>query len=169
MKKKLFDEEGRLFGRISVIDILLVILVAVLVFAAFGRREKVDEAVVSEVGEPFEYQIKVRGLRDVSADSFREGDALFEFDTDTPIGVIEKIEKTSSLSEVTMPDGSVPVIEIEDRYDVVLTVRTQGFITSGRYFADGIYELSTNAPRAFYSKYNTCNGTVWSLLGEVKA
>ena len=169
MKKKLFDSEGRLFGKISVIDILLVILVAALIFAAVGRHEKVDKAVVSEVGKPFEYQIKIRGMRDVSVQSLREGDAIFEFDTDTPIGVIEKIEVTSSLSEVTMPDGSVPIVEIEDRYDVVLTVKTQGFITSGRYFADGIYELSANAPLAFYSKYNSCNGTVWSLLGETAA
>lgn len=166
MKKKLFDSEGRLFGKISVIDIFLVILVAVLVFAAFGRREKVDDAVVSEVGEPFEYEIKVKGLRDVSANSFREGDAIFEFDTDTPIGVIEKIEKKNALTEITQPDGTVVIVEITDRYDVVLTVKTQGFITSGRYFADGIYELSTNAPLAFYSKYNSCSSTVWSLLGE---
>ena len=168
MKRKLFDSEGRLFGKISVIDILLVILVIVLALAALGRHEKVDEAVVSEVGEPFSYQIKVKGLRDVSINGFSVGDSIFEHDTETPIGTIEKIEVTKALSEITLMDGSVTVIELDDRYDAVLTVATQGFITSGRYFADGIYELSANAPLAFYSKYNSCSGTVWSLLGEIE-
>ena len=163
--KKLFDSEGRLFGKVSVIDICLVLLVVLLIFAFFGRQKKTEEVVVSSPDEPFSYEVKLRGLRDVSAASFRVGDEVFDNDTGTKLGVISKIEIDPAQSEVNTLEGKVKLIEVEDRYDLTLTIRSEGLVSDNRYFANGTYELSLNAPYSFYTKYVGGSAVVWRMLG----
>lgn len=72
---KIIDHNGRLFGKISVIDLLVVAVVAVMAVALNFKNNQAHTG-TSVPEESVTFQIRVRGVRSYVAGSIAVGDGL---------------------------------------------------------------------------------------------
>lgn len=161
--KKLIDEKGRLFGKVSLIDIFVLLFALVMAFAVYLRFFSNETTSLRADSDTFTYTVKVEGVRQWTVDGFHEGDKMWDSDHDTYIGTITSVRSEPSTGEYTLVDGTSKIATRGDRYDVYLTVEAEGLISNGRYYASRTYEVGANSGIYFYTKYCSVAATVWSM------
>jgi len=163
---KLIDQNGRLFGKISVVDLLVILVVIVMAIAVASR----DKQPVTSTGVPMQditYQLKVTGLRSFVADNIQVGDTVFDADQangSNNLGTILSIETSPGTRLSEVGDGTLAILPVEDSVDLLITIRGQGVITDGRYMLNRIYDLRVNTYRYFGTPYVQFPGTVSAIL-----
>lgn len=162
-KRKLLDENGRIFGVIGVVDILAVLVVLALLVMVYTRFFSESDANVSDSGfTPITYEIKMSQVRDLTVKSIMTGDRLYTTDGED-LGVVTDISAQPAVRLVDGTDGAVHPMEVEDYYDVILTMSVQGSENGGRYYAGRTYELGVNGAVYFTTKYTSSSGKIWSV------
>lgn len=162
-KRKLLDERGRLFGVISAVDILAVLLAAALAVMAYMRFFSGGEANVSDDRfVPVTYQIRLERVREFTARAFREGDRLLS-DSGEDMGVIRDIQTGPAVQAVSTTDGQIRNMTSETYVEVILTVTADGSVNGDRYYAGRTFELGVNGQVNFTTKYVSTSGVIWDV------
>ncbi len=162
---KFIDKNGRLFGKISVLDVLVIAVVAALALALRFKGGQTHTGAVS-AQQTIEFQVLVPGVRSYVADAVRVGDTLWDFDNESggALGEITAVEPSSpggSLEELN--DGTVEVVPMEDCVNLLLTVKGYGILSDGHYLLNRVYNLGVNSSRTFCTPYAQFIGNVWSI------
>jgi len=164
--KKLLDEKGRLFGRISVIDVAVIAVVAVLALAVFLRRD--NASAVSPVApmSDIRYEVTIANMPQGRLDSLRVGDYLYDKDngTGSPVGTIVDIQ----VSDCTIPsqkvDGTYVMAPVAERKNVVLVLDAKGIVDSrGRTYLNRTIEVAVGSSINYYTKACLFSGIVTEL------
>jgi hypothetical protein len=135
---KLLDSKGRLFGKLSILDIaagFVIILVIVGIFFYPGSSGSVAQVGVTT--KPVEVDIIVLGLRGRNPEALlKAGEKTNLIIRNQPYGQVElkAVELLPRTIPVTQPDGSVkalpdPTSELIFSNNILLTVEGQGQIT----------------------------------------
>lgn len=166
--KKIIDQDGRLFGRMSIIDLVAILLVILLGIGVYMKQTKVDYSDILDFsGDKFTvtYQLSVKGFTNDFLPELQVGDELFDRDqaTNGSIGEIISIEVTPALSTVYLPDGSVAQATQELYSDLIITVEAEATIEKGSYYFNDVYVLGINASRNFYTPYVSFTAAVVSI------
>ncbi len=163
--KKLLDSQGRLFGLISIIDVVVVLLV---IFLGVGLYMKVhvleaSGGKVEDVG--IEVTILMEIVPEYLVDSIQVGDELYDHDhaTGGAIGVVTSKEILPPDALVSLNDGTYSRVTAEEGVNIQITVVGKGTNTNGRFSFNRVYELGVNASRYFQSKYSLFIGTVTEI------
>lgn len=165
---KIIDRNGRLFGRISVIDIVVAAVVLVLVTALYTKsdRREIISATTSNI--PITYQLRVTGVRTYIADAIREGDQVYTQDqteTGDSLGKITAVEVSPGQRLVEFSDGTVVKnVPIEDSVNLLITVEGEGIVTGRSYMLNRNYPLSVNMSRNLCTRYAQFTGVVTAIL-----
>ncbi len=162
---KLIDKNGRLFGRVSVIDALVILVVAVLALALHFKGGQTHTGSVS-AQQDIQFQVMVPGIREFVADAVQEGDPLWELDRESggalgEIVEIEVIVPGTKLEE--LDDGTVETVPLENCVNLLLTVRGKGVVSEGHILLNRVYDLGVNASRTFCTPYAQFLGNVWTV------
>lgn len=161
--KKMIDSNGRLFGKISIID-LLVLLVGILLIAAFYCKFVVLEKTSTSVQtEKIVYEIELKGARTILANNICAGDTLFEKTGGNAIGTIVDVEVSPAKSWLAGLDGVYVLAEKENRCDVVITIEGEGTTSSGHTYINRTYELNAGSEREVYTKYCAFTATIMGV------
>ena len=162
---KIMDHNGRLFGKVSIIDVLVVAVVLVLAVALNVKNNHLSHTSTSVTNLPITYQVQVSGVRGYVADAIREGDLMFDQDRSSggTLGKILSIEVLPGSKMAELNDGTVEVIPAEDCVNLLLTVQGEGIVSDGRVLLNRIYDLGVNSARNFYTKYAQFTGTVTDI------
>ena len=162
--KKIIDDKGRVFGRISIIDFIVIAIVIVLGIAVY-LKFNVLEVTSNSAETPITYEIKISGIRDYTIDGIQTGDILFDLNNDSgvSIGTIVSIASAPAQAASERLDGTFVIGNVEGRYDLTLTVEATGLESSGRYFINRTYEINANSIRTFYTKYCTFSATIMEI------
>ena len=160
--RRFIDENGRLFGRISVIDVFVLLLVVILAVAAFVKFNLLDTPLTTTNTVKVTYTVEIKTLRLTTTEMFRPGDSLFT-DAYTYVGVITDVKVTEAAVVESLIDGTFAHGIAHDRYDVLLTVEAQATTSNGRYYADRLYEISANSSERFQTRYVETTGTIVTL------
>ena len=162
---KLIDRNGRLFGKVSVIDLIVVAVVLVLAVALNMKNNHLSHTSTSVTNDPITYQVLASGVRNYVADAVREGDLMFDQDRSSggTLGKILSIEVLPGSKMAELNDGTVEVIPAEDCVNLLLTVQGEGIVSDGRVLLNRIYDLGVNSARNFYTKYAQFTGTVTDI------
>ena len=115
-------KNGKLFGKINLFDFLTILLVLVLIFAIGMKFSSNEETVVNTVDVT--YELKIESVRDVTVNAFRKGDSVYHYDTNQVIGTIENIETIEATDPMNTLDGQAIEAPLENRYDVIVTIKT---------------------------------------------
>ena len=161
--KKIIDRNGRLFGFISVIDLLVIVVVAVMGFALYTKNTQMAITSTNTADQTITYQILASGIRTYVAEAVREGDQLFDPDRSSggTLGTITDIQLMPGTKLAEFDDGTVAAATVEDGVDMLITVEGTGLVSeSGRYTLNRVYELGVNSSRTFCTKYADFIGTV---------
>lgn len=158
----LIDKNGKLFGKLSIIDfavILLVIAAAIGVgvrfFGGTARMVKSDKT--------FEYVVKVEGVRQYTVDALQKKGKLTDKRYEQEIGEITNVDVEDVEFQSTTADGSIVFVGLPERYTCYVTIRSVGKESDNSYFAGDDTEISAGRQFAIYSKYVDTTGTIQSV------
>lgn len=138
----LLDDKGRLFGRISIIDLGVLLLIAVLLGGAYYKFFMVDRTQSAAKFDTLEYKILVEEVRQQSVDAIEAGADIYDFKTDSHMGKIVDKEVLPAKGQLTKADGTVVIAEKPERFDVIITIRVPGVETEQGYRAYGRIDLN---------------------------
>ena len=132
----MLDNKGRLWGKVSLIDIGIVLAVLVIAIG-FGWREAAPriEQVINPT-ETFYITIESNRLRGVNVDAIGLGDLMFRLHSHQPMGRVIDIDVSPAMEVIRRSDGTAARVEMEERYRVVILLEAVGSYNDG-YFVNG--------------------------------
>ena len=160
------DEKGRLFGKVSVIDILAIALIAVGIAGAGVAYKKIkaggvlteNKAIIKQDNQDMlEVTMRISEVRSFTVDAIKVGDEVFAADTGKYFGEIKEV----AIEEATRTGADIygQIFEgvLPERYDVVLKVAVPGKLTDSGYLTannlhivyDAAMEIKTPAVQTF--------------------
>lgn len=165
--KKIIDERGFLFGKISVIDIMAVALVIALGVMVYSRLRPVSgggDSLPSDTGKvEVEYVLKAGAISKYIADAVSVDDELFTADSGFVLGTVTGKHVENSVIATNMPDGTVEFLPREDCFDMYLTVVGECTAGVGTYYLDGAIELLEYMGMQVNNTYGTFYASVYSI------
>ena len=165
---KIIDHEGRLFGKISVIDLLVVAVVIVL---AAALRFKSGQAITgtSVPEETIVFQVEVYGVCSYIADAIRVEDQLYDLNYASggrSLGEVTEIQvvREPGTLVAALDDGTAGPVEVEDSVNLLLTVKGSGLVNGKSRTIIRVYDLGLNASRTFYTDLAQFTGTISNIF-----
>lgn len=138
---KLIDNKGRLFGKISIVDIVAVVLLIACI-AAVGLKMKTSQEIRGGV-RTLEYSVRVENIRDMSVNAIRQNSKdVIDAETKRALGEIIDVTTEKARVLVQTDDGNYTFAEYDNRYDAVVTLRVYGTETDDGYYAASGRQLS---------------------------
>lgn len=161
---KLIDRNGRLFGKISIVDVLVIAVVLVMA-AALSFKNNQTRIGTGVTNTPITYQVLVRGARTYVADAVQVGDQMFDVDRSSggPLGTITAIEVLPGEKLADLKDGTSEFVPVEDGVNLLLTIEGSGLVSEGRYLLNRVYDLGVNSSRNYYTRYAQFTGVVAAI------
>ena len=160
---KIMDRNGRLFGKVSVIDVLVVLAVLVMAVAMYVKNNALQPTQGNKGNEvPITFVVEAENVPLYIVDAVRVGDQGFDQDraTDDPIGTITDIEVMEAGKTAALDNGTYARMKNESARNLIITVEGAGAVEDGRYAINQIYEIGINAARNFYTNYTIFTGSV---------
>ena len=162
---KIIDRNGRLFGKISVIDVLVIAVVLVMAAALFFKSNQTHTG-TSVTSETITYQMVANGVRTYVADAVQVGDLMYDQDRSSggTLGKIVDLQVLPGTKLGEMNDGTAGMVPVEDGVDLLLTIEGSGIVSEGRYLLNRVYDLGVNSARNYYTPYAQFTGTITAIL-----
>lgn len=162
---KIMDKNGRLFGKISIIDVV-VILVVVVLAAALGFKNSRTHTGATTSNIPITYQLRVSSEHDYVATAVRVGDYLYDQENSSggSLGKITNIETLPGTKVATFYDGTMGDAPVQNGVTLLLTVEGMGIISDNRYLINRVYNLGVSTTRNYYTPYAQFTGTITAIL-----
>lgn len=138
------DKKGKLFGKINIIDLCVVLAVVIgIAGVAFSVCSIRGEAPINEIFASdkskevtLEVGLLLKEVRDVTRDAIVVGDEVFTTTKETSLGKIKKIQSEPSTRNILTDDGEVYNAVIPDKYDVTIYVETKATKNETGYHGD---------------------------------
>lgn len=159
----MLKEKGKVFGKISIIDLLAVIAVVVLVLGVVFRFSG-SQPVSVQTGQPMECVVRVKGVRMQTVDALKKGGLVYEIDTKEYIGEIVSVTEEPHEAVLEMANGSRVEAQVEARYDALVTVAFTGNVSDEGYYTDSNRQMSVGGNLGMNAKFAQC----WGDIEEVR-
>ncbi len=157
--KKIIDSKGRLFEKINIIDLLIVIAVIVLALSATIKFDQSVETMKSD--KTLEYTVEIHQVRQQTVDALNKKlDGLIEYESEKTLGDIIDIEVSKADELVRLSDGTYKKIQLEDKYDLELLIKVKGTETEDNYYTMDGKALITGDSVSIYNDYVLCGGRI---------
>lgn len=143
----IIDEKGRLFSKISIVDIAVVIfLICAILFVGikfFAPAENISGAEETA----YEYTFKVDNIRQASVDALVKSVGKTVYDAEGAfLGTIRKIESEEPYkTAVTKADGTMVTTEVPGKYTVKAVVEVTARKTTDSIMVSNKRELSVGS------------------------
>ncbi len=130
---KIIDSNGRLFGKINLIDFIIVVAVVVLSVATVVKFRTSDSYLSK--GRTLEYTVLVENVRQATVDAVgQQSEGLIDYESKKEIGNIVDCEVTQASEVELMSDGTYKNVKYKDKFDILLTVRVEGTETEDNFY-----------------------------------
>lgn len=160
-------KDGKLFGKISIIDIVaiaLVILLAFGVYLKFFSTAQSDKSFSSS--QNFKCVVKVKNLRSCTVDALAKGGSVYDSVTKEYIGEILGVTSEPGENKVSMADGTYKVVPVENRYNAYVTIEFSGKESALGYYTDTNKQLSAGSTLNMNAKFAKCDGVIEKVEKE---
>ena len=162
---KIIDRNGRLFGKISVIDVIVILAVVVVALAIYVKTHKPQTG--SNVSTTtIVYQMKVDNQPEYMLQAIQVGDQIYDKERSTggSLGEIIDIQVSDGTYEAKLSDGTDEIVPAENRYNLLLTIRGEALVEEdGSVLVNRVYDLGVNSSREFNNKYGLFLGRIVSI------
>ncbi|MDR1822100.1 MAG: DUF4330 domain-containing protein [Oscillospiraceae bacterium] len=156
-KKKLIDENGRVFGKVSIVDIIVVL--AVVAVAAFFLSRKLGGSSAQTPGTPetasgtVELTILLPAAKPYIADAAAISTSLYSEDGGQLLGKITNVKSAPAQCRQTLPDGTPVMTTHPELLDVYVTVSVDAAMwTSAAYKLTQKEDYTSNPILRFNTK-----------------
>ena len=139
----MIDNQGRIKGRISIIDILIVLAIVGMVAGIMYRRAAPHIADILSPEEEFVIVFEVNRIRSIIAhDTVQVGHMLFRQHERQALGRIIDVEHLTAIDIMQRRDGTAILAEMEGRYSLRITIEATGSVTTSGYLINGNTHLA---------------------------
>lgn len=160
---RIIDKNGRLFGKISVIDVVVLLAVAALAAALAFKSGQTHTGTASDA-IPITFQLQINGERTFVTDAIQVGDNLYDLDNNSGLlGTIQSIETLPGTRIATFSDGTKAMAPVDDGATLLLTIQGEGIISNNRCLLNRVYNLGVNTTRNYYTPYAQFTATVTGI------
>ena len=162
----IIDSKGKLFGKISIIDIIAIIIIIGVVAGVYLKFfGKSSEALADDC--EFYYTMKVEAVRQNNIEAMKKSVSTeFELADDkifSEMGTLTEVKSESAKSIINKADGNPVMAEIPDKYDAYLTFKVNGKSTDEAYYTPQLREISVGSVYGIKSKYCQFNGYIQKI------
>lgn len=162
----MLDKKGKLFGKISVIDLGIIILLIVFALGVYLKFGVLEQTNTSTTNEKITFTLKIPAVRMLYFDQLKVGDAMYESTDNTRIGEITDVYYEDAEVTYVDLDGQSVNGPAEGRYDIYVTVEGEGAISGGRYLMNRTYEIGVGSIRNYMTKYVAFHGQVKEIYTD---
>lgn len=159
------DRDGRLFGKISIIDVIVILAVVAMAAAIYVKTHK-PQTGSNVATTQIVYQMKVDNLTDYMVDAIQVGDQIYDKERSTggSLGEIIDIQVSDGTYEAELDDGSIAIVPAQGRYNLLLTIQGEGLVEAdGTILLNRVYNLGVNSSREFNNKYGIFLGRIMEI------
>lgn len=157
------DEKGRVFGKISILDLVIVLVLVTaaswFAYAKFGRNLEQE---IAAREEPVQYTIVVTTLRPTTADALKKGGKVFEFKTGALIGTIKDVVVEKGDIWTINEDGRWLRTRTDDRVDVYITIDATARVGENVVTVNGV-EARIGTSIGITTKWAQVSGNIMTL------
>ncbi len=151
----MLDKKGKLFGKVSIVDLLVVCIVLIMAVGAYTAWQKISNKTVltenkgliqNNVLDSLEVTMRLKEVRQLTMDAIHPGDDVYMKDTGKYLGEILSVTAEPATRLIYDTKGQPVNAEVPDRLDVILVVRVPGKrLENGYYTADNIHLVYDSA------------------------
>lgn len=157
--RKLIDEKGRFGGKLSAIDLAVILLIVAVAAGAFLRFFVLEQTAVTVEAAPVRYTLEVRHVRTWALNNIRVGDQLFA-PGNVAVGTVRRVTHEPYVG-VGSGDGIVWEALVADRYVVFVEVEGTAMVRDGRFLVSQTVPMGVgNSSIHFFSRYAFFYATV---------
>ena len=160
---KIIDEKGKLFGKVNLLDLLVIVLiVAAVVFVALKLGGVIGSGENSEV----EYKIEILAVRQETIDALNKnlnGIYATANDAGQILGDITDIEVRNARELTLLDSGEYTYAEHENKYDVTITVRAICSVKDKGIYVAGGTQILCGEEMKFSNGHCSTSGEVISI------
>lgn len=154
------NKNGKLFGKISIIDIIVVVCIVVLAFGLYSHFTSSSDAVTSSSKTKVEFVYKVKSVRDFTVDALKKGGPMYDKETKEYMGEIIGVTADIARMEIGLIDGSYKEVEVPEKYDVYVTVQVDGKANSLGFYTNENRFIGSGSTVVAWSKYALTEGEI---------
>lgn len=167
---KIIDRNGRLFGKISIIDVLVILVVLVMAAALYFKGQQTHTG-VTVTEQTITFQIRAMGINDYVAAAIQENDGIYDSVYSSggrALGEIIdiQVERTPGTKLDAQGNSIFGPKVADDTVDLLITVRGRGLVSGKSYTLNRVYDLGVNSSRNYYTKRADFVGTVADIWTE---
>ena len=169
---KLIDEKGRLFGRLSVVDLLVVLAVVVMAAALYVKNDRLGMGGggrISGEEQTITFQVRLRGAQRYLVDAIRTGEEVHDPNYSSgsrTVGEITGVEiiRDPGAAVEALDDGTAGLVEVEGSVDALVTVQATGVMNGRSCLINGVYNLGINSARVYCTRRVQFTGTIVDIF-----
>ncbi|MBS7297590.1 MAG: DUF4330 domain-containing protein [Eubacteriales bacterium] len=159
---KIFDDKGRIGGKLSVVDLFVVALVIACI-AAIGVKLGKKETVIGG-DKVLVYNVQIENIREMSVEAIKKNlENITEATTKKEIGDIVGIDIKPARVLVKKSNGEFQFVEYDNRYDVVLTMKSKVSETDDAYYTGSGKQITVGETISINNGYSQAFGQVISM------
>lgn len=163
----LMDKKGKLFGKISIVDILIVLAVIVCIAGVYARFVAQPERVQIET-KTFTYKVLVREIREMSVEGLEQSVGttflLNEKGRSDVLGTLIDVESRHYSEPIVKNDGTIVMAEMPSKYEVVLTMELDGIVNDSGYYTTDYKSIGVGADLLMTNKYISTSGKITEIV-----
>jgi len=122
----IIDDKGKVFGRINLIDLTLILGIFVIAAFAFVVLTKQGKVVTVPEDKVVEYTMLVKAIRPDVAGYIKQGDIVKKQVTQGPIGMVKSVDIRPAQMVLDTSDGNKVLATSPVEKDTYITIETKG-------------------------------------------
>lgn len=158
----LLDKKGKIFGKISIID-LCAIIVAVIAVIGIGIRFTSSAAKNAKEHVKFSYVVEIEGVRECTVNAIEKKGLVCDLKGKSVIGEIKNVTAQPMETQSFTSSGKVVYAEVPNKYTVLVEIEGEGKESDNSYFVGKDVELSVGSTLSMTTKYANSTGKVKSI------
>ena len=154
------DEKKKHFGRFNIIDIFIAVFVIICIAAVFMRYSNGLTDLLSR-SVTVRYTYFLTGVREPSCKALERGGEMYaKSGSVESMGTIVSVDIAPNDEYALREDGVYVLSSVPERYDVTVTIETDGKIRDGAIYSEGDEKLESGSHMYLFTKWVACGGTI---------
>ena len=162
----MMDKKGKIFGKISMFDIIVILAVIVCIAGVYVRFVARPQKVQVEKAS-FTYQVVVSGIRQLSVDTLIQSKGtkftLAEKGRSDELGTLTDVTSTPSKETFIQKDGNAVTVDSPSKVEALLTLKLDGMVNDRGFFTPQLKDIGVGSTLILQNKYIKTEGQVVSI------
>ena len=159
----MIDNKGRIFGKVSIIDLIILLAVAALALGFVYSRTSQQIQQIIAADTPIYVTFLVEGVRPFSLDAVSEGDIFFRQHERMALGTVTSVETAPAYDIMIRANGTAVYAMVEGRYNMYITLACVGSVTDSGFFINGNLQMAEGGRLSLQSNSFLTMAMVYSI------